>query len=287
VYRVVMPGYFHTMQIPILRGRDVTEADNLNAPGVVVINEALAKLCWPGENPIGKHLTLDDPTRTPHWLTVVGVAKNSKQNDWAATPYIEMYLPYLQNHEYLENPISPLSYLTLVARANGDAASLGPAIESEVRSLDSDVPVSQVQTMEQVVADSTAQPRFYLLLLGTFAAVALALAAVGIYGVMSYSVSRRTHEIGIRVALGAERGDVLKLVLKHGMFLALTGAVFGLVGALFLTRLMSSLLYGVLPSDPSTFLTVFVVLVGVALAACYIPARRATKVDPMVALRCE
>jgi len=174
-----------------------------------------------------------------------------------------------------------------VVRASGDPASLAPAIQSEVSALDKNVTVSQVQTMDQVVEDSTAQPRFYLLLLGTFAAVALVLAAVGIYGVMSYSVSRRTHEIGIRMALGAERRDVLRLVVGQGMILAVLGAGVGLIAALGLTRLMSSLLYGVQPDDPTTFLAVTLVLCLVALAANYIPARRATNIDPMVALRYE
>lgn len=288
VYRVVMPGYFRTMEIPIVRGRDVAEADQLSAPGVVVVNEALARKVWPGEDPIGKRITLDDPTKTAsNWLTIVGVAKNAKQNEWAAPIYFEIYLPYLQHRDFRESPKSTWAYLTLVARIAGDPSALAPAIESEVRSLDRDVVVSQVQTMEQVVADSTAQPRFYLLLLGTFAAVALVLAAVGIYGVMSYSVSRRTHEIGIRMALGAERRDVLRLVVGQGMVLALTGAAAGLLGALGLTRLMASLLYGVQPNDPATFLAVTIVLCLVALAANYIPARRATKIDPMVALRYE
>jgi putative ABC transport system permease protein len=287
VYRVVTPGYFRSMEIPILHGRDISDADNLKAPGVVIINESLARKCWPGEDAVGKHITLDDMDKSPNWLTVVGVAKDAKQDEWAARPDIEMYLPYLQNHEYQENPKSPFAFLTLVARATGDPAALASAIEGQVRSLDSDVPVSQVQTMEHVVQAATAQPRFYLLLLGTFAAVAMVLAAVGIYGVMSYSVSRRTHEMGIRMALGAERRDVLWLVVGQGMVLALVGAVVGLLGALGLTRLMASLLYGVQPDDPITFLVVTLVLCLVALAANYIPARRATKIDPMAALRYE
>ncbi len=287
VYRVVLPGYFSTMNIPMLRGRDVTESDNLGSPPVVVVNEALAHQFWPGENPIGKRLTLGDTLENPRWLTVAGVVKNAKQEDWAAPPYIEMYLPYLQSHDYLEDPHSHFAYLTLVVRTKGDPASLAPAIESKVWALDKNVTVSEVQTMDQVVTDSTAQPRFYLVLLGAFAAVALTLAAVGIYGVMSYSISRRTHEIGIRMALGAKESDVLKLVTGQGMILALIGAAAGLVGALLLTRLMSSLLYGVKPTDPLTFIVVSIVLIVVALLASYIPARRATKVDPMVVLRHE
>jgi putative ABC transport system permease protein len=287
VYRVVWPGYFHTMNIPILRGREVTESDVLNSPAVVVVNEALAHQCWPGENPIGKRIALMDSLPNPRWLTVVGVAKNAKQEDWAATPYIEIYLPYLQNRDYLEDPHSHYCYLTLVVRTSGDPASLASAIKSDVSALDKNVTVSQIQTMEQVITDANAQQRFYLFLLSAFAAVALILAAVGIYVVMSYSVSRRTHEIGIRMAVGANEGDVFKLITGQGMILALAGATAGLTGALLLTRLMSSLLYGVRSYDPLTFVVVSVVLTGVALAACHVPARRATKVDPMVALRYE
>jgi putative ABC transport system permease protein len=287
VYRVVMPGYFHAMEIPILRGRDISEADHTNAPGVVVINEALANRVWPGEDPIGRQISLDDPNKSPNWLTIIGVTRNARQNEWAAPSSFEIYLPFLQNHEFEASAKSAWSYLTLVARSTGDPAALFAEIESEVRSLDRNVAVSQVQTMDQVVADSTAQPRFYVMLLASFAAVAMVLAAVGIYGVMSYSVSRRTHEIGIRMALGAGRREVLRLVVGQGMILALAGAAVGLLGALALTRLMATLLYGVKPYDPATFLVVSCVLCLVALAANYFPARRATKIDPMVALRHE
>lgn len=287
VYRVVLPGYFNTMNIPIVRGRDVNETDDSSSPGVLVVNEALARYCWPGENPLGKRITLGDALEGARWMTVVGVAKDSKQDDWAATPYIEVFLPYPQAHDYLNDMHSRASYLTLVVRTNGNPALLTSAVENAAWALDKNVTISSVQTMEQVVADATAQPRFYLFLLGTFAAIALILAAVGIYGVMSYSVARRTHEIGVRMALGAEKSDVLKLVTGQGMILALVGTAIGLAGALLLTRLMSSLLYGVGASDPLTFAVVPVVLIGVAVLASYIPARRAAKVNPMVALRHE
>jgi putative ABC transport system permease protein len=254
---------------------------------VVVVNEALARYCWPNEDALGKRITFELSAKTSRWLTVVGVVKNARQNEWGSSPYIEVYLPYLQNRDYLEDPHSHFSYLTLVVRTNGDPASVAAAIESEVWALDKNVTVSQVQTMERVVADSTAQPRFHLVLLGAFAAVALALAAVGIYGVLSYSVSCRTHEIGIRMALGAKASDVLRLVTAQGLVLAVAGAAAGLAGAVPLAHLMSSLLYGVRPSDPPTLAVVSSVLIGVALLASYIPARRAAKVDPIVALRCE
>ncbi len=285
VYRVVLPGYFHAMGIPVLRGRDIAESDDRSAPGAVVVNEWLAKKWWPNEDAVGKRITLDD--KDWPWLTVVGVVKNAVRSDWAAPPSEEIYLPYLQNRQYLESPGSHVAYMTLVVRANGDPAALAPSVRSLVWSFNRDLPVSEVQTMEQVVAESTAQPRLYLILLGAFASVALILAAVGIYGVISYSVSRRTHEIGIRMALGATRGKVVRLVVGQGMALALAGAGVGLVGALGLTRLMSGLLYGVRPTDTVTFLAVPLVLGGVAFAASYIPARRVARTDPMAALRSE
>ena len=198
-----------------------------------------------------------------------------------------MYLPYLQSHEYLEKPEPHFEYLTIVIRTTGDPAALAPVIRGMVASADKNVLVSDVQTMDQVVADATAEPRFYALVIGVFAAVALLLAAVGIYGVMSYSVSRRTQEIGIRMALGAKPDDVIKSVVKQGALLAAAGVGTGLIGALALTRLMARLLYGVRPSDPVTFAVVAILLSTVAVFASYIPARRAAKVDPMVALRYE
>ena len=287
VYRLVMPGYFHTMNIPILRGRDVTDRDDLNSPEVVVVNEALAHRCWPGEDPIGKRFALEDSLPNLQWLTVVGVVKDTRQKYWAATPDMEMYLPFLQSHDYRESLESHFTYLTLVVRTSADPASLAPAIAAQVWALDRNVTVSQVQSMERVVIDATAQPRFNLLLLGAFAGVALTLAGVGIYGVMSYAVSCRTHEIGIRMAVGAKSIDVLKLVTRQGLALALVGTATGLAGSFGLTRVMSSLLYGVHPDDPSTIAGVLLVLVVVALTASYLPARRAARVDPMLALRHE
>jgi putative ABC transport system permease protein len=287
VYRMVMPGYFPTMNIPMLRGRDVTEGDDLNSLPVVIVDETLARQCRPGEDPIGKRFALEDSLPSPERLTVVGVVKNAKQKDWAATPDMEMYLPFLQSREYRESPQSHFTYVTLVVRTSGDPASLASAIASRVWALDRNVTVSQIQSVRQVVTDATAQPRFSLLLLGAFAGVALMLAGVGIYGVMSYSVSLRTHEIGVRMALGAKRADVLKLVTRQDMMLAPVGAATGLAGSFGLTRMMSSLLYGVHPDDPVTIVGVSLLLGLVALVASYLPAHRAMKVDPMIALRYE
>jgi predicted permease len=286
-YRAVFPGYFRTMSIPTLRGRDVTNADNLRSPGVVVINNYFARRYWPGEDAIGKRVTFDDPAKNPSWLTVVGVVKDTARSSWVSPPEEEVFLPYLQNRAYLDTPSPPYSYLTLIVRTAGEPESLAPAIRGAIHSLDKNIPLSEIQTMDHVVAEATGQSRFYLILLGAFGTVALVLAGVGIYGVMSYSVSRRTQEIGIRMALGARGRDVLRLVVYQGIIQALVGVAVGLAGALALSCLMAGLLYGTRPNDPATFAAVVLVLSGVAVAASYVPARRATKVDPIVALRCE
>jgi predicted permease len=287
VYRIAMPGYFQTMRLPLVRGRDIAATDNASAQGVAIINERAAASYWPGEDPIGKRITFDGDKSNPVWLTVIGVAKNAKQSDWAAPPYPEVYQSALQNRDFLGDAGSHIAYITLVVRTAGDPGALASAVKNTVWSLDRNLPISEVLTMDAVVADANAQPRFEMLLLAVFAAVALALAAVGIYGVMSYSVSRRTHEIGIRLSLGAGRADVLRLVVRQGMALALGGSIAGMVGALLLSRLMTDMLYGVRPTDPFIFAGVAMVLGLVALVATYVPARRATRIDPMVALRYE
>jgi putative ABC transport system permease protein len=288
VYRIVMPGYFQTMRLPLLRGRAITDNDDARAPGVVIINERAANEYWPGEDPIGKRVTFDDDKRNPPtWLTVIGVAKNAKQEDWAAKPYPEVYLAALQNRDFLGDGDAHMAYLTLVVRTAGDPADAAGAVKQTVWAFDRNLPISEVLTMDRVVADANAQPRFETLLLGVFAAVALLLAAVGIYGVMSYSVSRRTHEIGIRISLGASRTEVLWMVLRQGMAQALAGTAAGVAGALVLSRLMAKMLYGVRPTDPVTFGGVAMVLGLAALLATCVPARTATRIEPMVALRNE
>jgi putative ABC transport system permease protein len=288
VYRMVTPGYFRTMRLPLIRGRDVTEADNETAPGVVIINERAAKEYWPGEDPIGKRISFnDEKAKALTWLTIVGITKDAKQEDWVATPFPEVYLAAFQNKDLLSNPKSYFAYITLVARTAGDPASIASAMKEVVWSFDRNLTISQVVTMDGVVAEATAQPRFEMLLLSIFASVALVLASVGIYGVISYSASRRTHEIGVRMSLGATRGQVLLLVARQGMYLALVGSVAGIAGSLLLSRVMAKLLYGVRPTDPATFAGVAVGLGVVAMLACYLPARRAMRVDPVAALRCE
>ncbi len=287
VYRVAMPGYFETMRLPVRRGRAITETDDARAPGVAVINERAAREYWPGQDPIGKHITFDDTQNPPTWLTIVGVAANARQSDWAAEPSPEVYLAALQNRDFLGETGSHISYVTLVARTAGDPGELAAAVKNVVWSFDRNLPVSEVFTMDRVVADANAQPRFEMLLLGVFAAVALLLAAVGIYGVMNYSVSRRTREIGIRVSLGASRADVLRMVLAQGMTQAVAGAAVGVAGALLLSRFIAKMLYGVPPNDPVTFGGVAVVLGAAALLASGVAARKAIRIEPMVALRNE
>jgi putative ABC transport system permease protein len=274
-YTIVTPNYFSALQIPLLQGRQFTVQDRRDAPGVIIINDKLAERCWPGENPIGKRLRIG---YEKDQREVIGVVGSIKQTTLDAEARPAMYLPHLQ---------SSTSGLTVLVRTTGEPLALAAAVRNEVRAIDKDVPVTHVQTMERVLGASVAQPRFSMLLVGLFAALALVLSAVGIYGVMAYSVSRRAHEIGVRMALGAGANQVLKLVLKDGMLLALAGIALGLLGAFALTRLMASLLFGISAKDPFTFASVAMLLAAVAFVACYIPARRATKVDPLTALRSE
>ncbi len=274
-YTVVTPNYFETLQIPLLQGRQFNTHDRKDSPGVIVINDILAQRLWPSQNALGKRFRIGFEERQRE---VIGVVGSIKQTTLDAEVRPAMYMPHQQ---------SPNSGMTVLVRTRGEPLAMAAAVREEVRALDRDVPVTQVQTMERVVGASVAQPRFSMLLVGLFAGLALVLSAVGIYGVMAYSVSRRAHEIGVRMALGASAREVLKLVLKDGMTLALAGIGVGLLGAFALTRLMASFLFDVSAKDPGTFATVAVFLAVVAFIACYIPARRATKVDPLIALRNE
>jgi putative ABC transport system permease protein len=284
VYRVAMPGYFETMRLPVLRGRALAQADDARAPGVVIVNERAAAVYWPGQDPLDKRISFDAGNT---WLTVIGVARNARQEDWATDPYPEVYLAALQNRDFLGIGESNTAYITLVLRTAGDPGELASAVKSAVWSFDRNLPISAVLTMDNVVTAATSQQHFEMLLFGLFAAVALILAAVGIYGVMNYSVSRRTREIGIRISLGASQAAVLRMVVQQGMMQALGGTAVGIVGALLLGRLMTGMLYGVRPTDPVTFAGVAIALGAVALLASGIPARKATAIEPMVALRSE
>ncbi|HKQ75465.1 MAG TPA: ABC transporter permease [Blastocatellia bacterium] len=289
-FRVSRPGYFKTMGVPLRTGRDFTDLDTPDAPGVVIINETLARRHWPAEDPVGKRVTLDDPrdsSRAPQWLTVVGVVKDVKQLSWTDAPSNEIYIPFQRSRGFFESASGRFASMTIVIRTTVEPQSLATAAQEAVRALDRNLPVSNVVTMDQVIADTLWQPRFNLQLIGIFAALALTLAAVGLYGVMSYSVAQRTREVGLRMALGAQRKDVMKLVVGQGMKLALLGVAMGLLASVALTRLMEKLLFEVSATDFSTFAMIAVLLTLVALLACLIPARRATKVDPMVALRHE
>jgi putative ABC transport system permease protein len=286
-YRVVFPGYFAAMRLPMLNGRDVAETDRVGSPRVVVINDHMARTYWPGENAVGKRITFDDST----FITVVGVVKNAAREQWSAPAEEEIYLPFFQQRTYIAG-VGASRYMTLVvrgacARRECDASSLAAPVRNAIRSVEHGAPISDVQTMAEVVSRATATARFYLILLGAFAVVAVVLAAVGIYGVMSFAVSRREREIGIRIALGAEPGLVLGSVLRQSLSIAAAGAGAGLVAALLATRLMRGILYGVSATDAVTFASVTLLLLAVAAGASFIPAYRATRIDPLSALRGE
>ena len=278
-FRRASTSYFQTMGIPLLSGRLVTEQDVTNNSSFVLINEAMAKRFWPGEDPVGKRIsTAVSSGQQTAWQTIVGVVGNVRHLGLDVEPRPEIYY-----HTNTQPPFGPV----VVIRTTSDPKRLISIARAKVRELDRDVPISNVNTMEELVAQSVAQRRFGMFLLGIFALLALSLAAIGIYGVVSYSVSQRTQEIGVRMALGASTTDVLRMVLRNGMSLALIGVGLGLVGAFGLTRLMSRLLFEVKPTDVTTFALVSVGLMVVALLACYLPARRAMSVDPLEALRYE
>jgi len=281
--RDVSAGFFEAMRIPLLEGRILTEDDRAGTRRVAVIDDEFVRRYWPHENPIGKRITFGPPagaadTSSREWIEIVGVVGHTKHEGLAAEPRIQYYLPYRQE-------VRPA--LTVVARTSGDPARYVNALRSVVRSVDTDQPISQVRTMDELLEQSVGQRKLSMLLLTLFSGIALLLASVGIYGVMSYSVAQRAREIGVRIALGAERRDVLRMVLRQGMRLAFAGVALGLVAALVLTRVIASQLYEVQATDPTTFVLVASLLTAVALAANLIPAMRATRVDPAVVLRDE
>jgi putative ABC transport system permease protein len=275
-YLVTTPEYFRTLKIPLVNGRAFNDQDTEQAPKVVVVNETMARQLWPGESPIGRHITIWRDEQFPREIVgVVGDAKAALDTEAGS----QMYVPYAQD--------SGWGSMSLVIRTAGEPASMAAAVRNEIRTLEKGIPVYNVKTMNDVLMTSVGPRRTPMVLLSAFAAVALLLAMIGIYGVTAYYVTERTQEIGIRMALGAQMGDVMKLVLRGGMTLAFVGIGVGLVGAYLLTRLMTTLLFGVKPTDVVTFVAVSLCLLVTALLACYLPARRATKVDPLVALRYE
>jgi predicted permease len=276
--RIASAGYFETMKIPLVRGRYFTEQDTKDSMQVVIVDENLARTYWPNADPVGKRLKQGGVNSNAPWLTVVGVVGNVKQYALDTDSRVALYRPH---------PQTPGNAMYVAIRTTADPASMVAAVTREVRAMEPNAPIFDVKTMQQWLSESLARRRFAMLMLGLFAAVAMLLAAVGIYGVMSYTVAQRTREIGIRVALGARTNDVLRLVVRQGMTLTGIGVGIGLVVAIAATRLMASLLFGVRATDPITFVAIALLLAGVALLACLLPARRATRVDPMIALRHE
>src|SRR6266446_1643256 len=277
-YRVISPNYFPAIGIGLHKGNQFTDRDTTEQPGVAIVNEIAAQRYWPGVDPLGRRIKRGRPESKNPWLTVVGIVAASRQTSLKEGSQPEIYVPYLQN---------PGLTFTLVARTASDPRSLTGALRKEVLSADREIPAANIKLMEELISNSVTKERFYVLLLGVFAALALILAAVGVYGVMSYSVILRTRDIGIRMALGARPVDIFKHIVGQALVLGLIGLGVGIVLAITSTRVMSSLLYGVNATDPLTLAITSVVLLAVALLAGYIPARRATKVDPMVTLRYE
>jgi len=284
--RIVDWNYFRTMGIPLLRGRELTPGDSDQATAVVLINETLARRYWPNEDPLGKHIRLrfSVPTKGPwtpqlqrSWLVIAGIVGDANEWRYGEKKVGMMYLPYLQN---------PSPFMTLILRADSDPITLIPPVTDALRSLDRNQPITAIKTMDEYVEEMASRPRFSLYLVDLLAVLATGLAALGIYGVMSYAVSQQTREIGIRMALGAQRGDVLRLIVGRAMALALVGINLGLaVGLVVLPRVIASFLYGITPYDLAAVLGAGSLLVCVALGACYLPAQRATKIDPLSALR--
>jgi putative ABC transport system permease protein len=274
-YRIISPDYLRTLNIPVLQGRGFTTEDHTQSEPVALISQELARVSWPNENPIGKRVrwgAADGPM-----MTIIGVVGDVKLHQ-LSTVKPQIYMPYSQ---------APFMPYEIAVRTKGSPLNVAAAVRQEVRNVDQDLPVARLQTMEQLMSSSITRQRFNVLLITIFGALALLLAGVGLYGVMSYLVTQNIRELGIRMALGAQIKDVLRLVIGQGLRLTLIGVAIGLVGAMGLTRLIQALLFGVSATDPLTFFVVTLLLAIVAVCACYFPARRATKVDPIIALRCE
>jgi putative ABC transport system permease protein len=278
----VSPGYFRAMGIRLLRGREFAEGDDSTAPGVVIVSQSVARSLWPGSDPLGKRVSMEDHPKPGDWLTIVGVVDDVKQQGLAKKSDPAIYQPYLQvTHPFF------LIHMTFVARTASNPLGVASGMRGVLSEIDKDQPVQSITAMDNLIAETTAEPRFQARLLTVFAIMALALAIVGIYGVLAYSVAQRTHEIGVRMALGAQTANVVRMLLRSTLVLVGAGVMIGTAGALAVTRVLAKFLFEVKPSDPPTIAAVALTLVCAALAACYIPARRAMRVDPMVALRYE
>jgi putative ABC transport system permease protein len=290
MFSAISPDYFRVMQIPLLKGRELTEQDVETAPWVVVINAAMARKFWPNQDPIGQVITLNMQAALGEERPreIVGVVGNVRQFRLGEDPSPEIYAPYPQQAQHcVAFATEARLHKSLVMRTSSESKGLIDSVRRAVTELDKDSPVFGIKTVQETVSNSTNLERFYTQLLGGFAVVALLLAAIGIYGVISYSVSERRHEIGLRMALGAQSAQVLRLVLREGLILSSAGVAIGLAGSFGATPLLSKFLYGVKAHDPLTLTLVSLFLVGITILATYIPAFRATKVDPMVTLRHE
>jgi putative ABC transport system permease protein len=276
----VSPGYLRPVGVPLLRGREYTDADQQNAPLIGMVNAAIARQFFPNQDVLGKRFMFGHPSadHPPKWITIVGLTADTKLYGLANPARLEVYVPFLQNVS---------SDMDLVVKSAADPAALTSSIRGAIASIDKDQPIFAIATMQELVHNSISTRRITLILLGLFSALALVLAAIGIYGVISYSVAQRTHEIGIRMALGADRAGVLRMILAQGVKIAGAGVGIGIFASFGIMRLMTRLLFSVSTADPFTFTAVALVLGLVAMLACYIPARRALRVDPIIALRYE
>ena len=283
-FRVTLPGYFDTVGRRLTAGRDFTEADRTGAEPVVIVSEFLATATWPGQSAIGKRLQMP-PGPKGEWRSIVGVARHAVRSNWRDEPAREVFVPLLQSAAYRTDPRPHVSYFSFVARTTADPAALAPAVKRTVLGLSPFVPVSEIVAMPDVVAEATIGDRFMVTIVSAFAAMALVLTAIGIYGVVSFDVSRRRQEIGIRLALGAGAGRVIRTIVVQGLTVAGLGALIGVAGALLAARAIAGLLFGVTPFDFPTFASVVGVLAAVSAVACYLPALQASRINPVRELR--